>query len=129
MEAAGCTPPGASVTILPICTAACLQAPGVPPRYARSWVEELNAQGFSVCGIDQQGCGFSGGLECYVERFDDYVDDVLQFARHAASCLRGPLSRFNRGLSCGGVYSSTTCPCAGHCPAARSRASAGCPYS
>ena len=34
-----------------------------------------------MCGIDQQGCGFSEGLECYVERFHYYVDDVLQFAR------------------------------------------------
>lgn len=36
-----------------------------------------------MCGIDQQGTGFSEGLECYVERFDKYVDDVLQFARYA----------------------------------------------
>ena len=60
----------------------------MPPRYAKSWVEELNVQGFSVCGIDQQGCGFSSGLECYVERFDDYVDDVLQFARRARLAAR-----------------------------------------
>ena len=53
----------------------------MPPQYSKSWVETLNEAGFSVCGIDQQGCGFSEGLECYVERFHYYVDDVLQFAR------------------------------------------------
>ena len=50
-------------------------------------METLNKEGFSVCGIDQQGCGFSEGLECYVDRFDHYVDDVLQFARRAVPCL------------------------------------------
>ncbi|EIE25551.1 alpha/beta-hydrolase [Coccomyxa subellipsoidea C-169] len=54
---------------------------GKPPKYKDSWVEKLNQEGFSVCGIDQQGCGFSEGLECYVDRFDHYIDDVLQFAR------------------------------------------------
>ena len=58
-----------------------MQKPGSPAKYRNSWVEKLNQEGFSVCGIDQQGCGFSEGLECYVERFDHYVDDVLQFAR------------------------------------------------
>ena len=60
-----------------------VQAAGSPPRYSRSWVEALNRAGYSVCGIDQQGTGFSEGLECYVERFNNYVDDVLQFARQA----------------------------------------------
>ncbi len=59
----------------------CMQTAGMPPQYSKSWVEVLNKAGFSVCGIDQQGCGFSEGLECYVERFHYYVDDVLQFAR------------------------------------------------
>lgn len=52
-------------------------------------MEALNREGFSVCGIDQQGTGFSEGLECYVERFDLYVDDVLQFARWAALSCTG----------------------------------------
>ena len=65
-----------------------MQRAGLPPQYCKSWVETLNAAGFSVCGIDQQGCGFSEGLECYVERFHFYVDDVLQFARweRSSSC-------------------------------------------
>lgn len=51
--------------------------------YEGSWVEHLNASGINVCGIDNQGCGESEslyGLRFYVERFEDYVDDVLQFA-------------------------------------------------
>lgn len=60
-----------------------LQSPGQAPRYSGSWVEELNARGFSVCGLDQQGLGFSEGLRGYVERFSDYVADVLQLAKCA----------------------------------------------
>jgi alpha-beta hydrolase superfamily lysophospholipase len=70
--------------------AACAQGPGTPPQYRKSWVEALNAAGFSVCGVDQQGTGFSQGLECYVDRFSDYVDDVLQFARHAYALAPRP---------------------------------------
>ena len=57
------------------------QSPGQAPQYSGSWVEELNARGFSVCGVDQQGLGFSDGLRGYVERFGDYVADVLQLAK------------------------------------------------
>ena len=60
-----------------------MQSPGQAPRYSGSWVEELNARGFSVCGVDQQGLGFSEGLRGYVERFSDYVADILQFAKCA----------------------------------------------
>lgn len=59
------------------------QEPGQAPQYTRSWVEALNARGYSVCGIDQQGLGYSEGLRNYVERFADYVTDVLQFAQCA----------------------------------------------
>ena len=59
------------------------QSPGQAPQYSGSWVEELNARGFSVCGVDQQGLGFSEGLRGYVERFSDYVTDILQFAKCA----------------------------------------------
>lgn len=69
------------IVSLSLRTAIAMQEAGSPPKYRGSWVEKLNQEGFSVCGIDQQGCGFSEGLECYVERFDHYVDDVLQFAR------------------------------------------------
>ncbi|BDA41799.1 Monoglyceride lipase [Coccomyxa sp. Obi] len=78
---------------------------GSPPKYKGSWVEKLNQEGFSVCGIDQQGCGFSEGLECYVERFDYYVDDVLQFARSLSHCSAPGFSGvplFLAGCSLGG---------------------------
>ncbi|CAK0746028.1 hypothetical protein CVIRNUC_001662 [Coccomyxa viridis] len=80
---------------------------GKPPQYSKSWVESLNGAGFSVCGIDQQGCGFSEGLECYVERFHYYVDDVLQFARSLQSCgVQGfNKQRFIAGCSLGGCIS------------------------
>ena len=60
------------------------QEPGQAPQYARSWVDELNARGYSVCGVDQQGLGYSEGVRGYVERFADYVTDVLQFAKCAS---------------------------------------------
>ncbi|CAL5219173.1 g957 [Coccomyxa viridis] len=81
---------------------------GMPPQYSKSWVEVLNKAGFSVCGIDQQGCGFSEGLECYVERFHYYVDDVLQFARSLNSCTVKGFSgkqMFIAGCSLGGCIS------------------------
>jgi len=65
------------------------QEPGQAPQYARSWVDELNARGYSVCGVDQQGLGYSEGVRGYVERFADYVTDVLQFAK-CASWLPAP---------------------------------------
>ena len=61
--------------------------PGAPQRYDGSWAESLNAAGISVCGLDNQGCGLSeglNGLRFYVESFDDYVDDVLQLAAAVA---------------------------------------------
>ncbi|KAK9908837.1 hypothetical protein WJX75_003567 [Coccomyxa subellipsoidea] len=82
--------------------------PGSPAKYRNSWVEKLNQEGFSVCGIDQQGCGFSEGLECYVERFDHYVDDVLQFARSLSICSSAGFSGlpvFIAGCSLGGCIS------------------------
>lgn len=66
-------------------------------QYSGSWVEQWNARGISVCGLDLQGCGRSEGrrgLRFYVERFDDYVDDVLQLAR-----CEGEV----QGLAVGGV--------------------------
>jgi alpha-beta hydrolase superfamily lysophospholipase len=59
-------------------------------QYGGSWVEQWNKRGISVCGLDLQGCGRSegkGGLRFFIERFEDYVADVLQLAR----CVHGLL--------------------------------------
>lgn len=43
----------------------------------------MNKRGINVCGIDNQGCGLSEGLHSlrfYVESFDHYVQDSLQFS-------------------------------------------------
>ena len=66
-----------------------ISGPGKPPRYAGSWAEKLNEAGYSVCGIDNRGMGFSGGarggLRCFTESFDDYVADVAALASAAVS--------------------------------------------
>lgn len=57
---------------------------GQPMQYGGSWVEQWNKRRISVCGLDLQGCGRSegkGGLRFFIERFEDYVADVLQLAR------------------------------------------------
>lgn len=66
-----------------------IKGPGQPPRYAGSWAEKLNDAGYSVCGIDNRGMGFSGGarggLRCFTESFHDYEADVAAFASAAVS--------------------------------------------
>ncbi|KAK9820098.1 hypothetical protein WJX72_006113 [[Myrmecia] bisecta] len=60
------------------------KGPGTPVQYRDSWIEKMNSSGYSVCGIDLQSCGFSQGkydLRCYIDSFDDHVQDVIQFAR------------------------------------------------
>lgn len=52
-------------------------SPGAVPVYAGSWVEKINAAGYSVCGLDSMGSGRSTGLRAYCNAFDDYVDDAL----------------------------------------------------
>ena len=36
-------------------------------------------RGFAVCALDHRGHGRSGGERVYVERFEDYVDDLRTF--------------------------------------------------
>ena len=66
-----------------------ISGPGKPPRYAGSWAQKLNEAGYSICGIDNRGMGFSGGarggLRCFMESFDDYVVDVAALASAAVS--------------------------------------------
>ena len=49
--------------------------------YAGSLVEKLNDAGFSVCGIDLEGLGFSEGIRSFVNEYTDYVEDVLLLER------------------------------------------------
>lgn len=59
-----------------------IQGPGKAPRYEGSWTQALNEAGWSVCGIDNQSCGFSEGLyglRCFMNSFDDYVEDIVHF--------------------------------------------------
>lgn len=76
-----------------------ISGPGKPPRYAGSWAEKLNEAGYSVCGIDNRGMGFSGGarggLRCFTESFDDYVTDVAALASAAVSPPRSSSSSFS----------------------------------
>lgn len=80
---------------------------GQPKRYEGSWVNLMNDAGYSVAGIDNQGMGRSGGLFGYVERFDDFVDDVLQLCAiargpKAPEGFGGGLPLFGMGCSLGG---------------------------
>eukprot|EP00891_Asterochloris_glomerata_P000451 jgi/Astpho2/451/Aster-03497 len=86
-----------------------IQGAGKPTIYKGSWVEAWNKTGFSVCGIDQQGLGFSEGvrgLRCFVLDFDDYIDDAVQFRRHLRSSnapnFEAELPCFVAGCSLGG---------------------------
>ena len=82
------------------------KTPGAPHVYEGSWVQQLNDAGYSVCGVDNQGCGRSSGLFGYVERFEDYVDDMLAFVALARvtdlAGFGGALPTFGLGCSLGG---------------------------
>lgn len=61
------------------------QGLGEVQAYDDSFVQRANKECFSVCGIDFQGHGRSDGyknIRCYVNKFQDYVDDVLHFATY-----------------------------------------------
>ncbi len=57
--------------------------------YEGSFVQQLNAAGFAVCGNDNRGAGRSGGLRCYCDSFNDYIDDVLDVAKWVQEGKRG----------------------------------------
>ena len=56
--------------------------PGKPRSYFGSWIHQFNMIGFAVAGMDLQSMGGSEGrhgLRSYVESFDHFVNDILQF--------------------------------------------------
>lgn len=44
-------------------------------------VEYFTGQGFAVYAFDQRGHGQSEGTRCYVDRFDQYLEDLHQFVQ------------------------------------------------
>jgi alpha-beta hydrolase superfamily lysophospholipase len=69
------------------------------------WVgEQLAAKGLAVYALDLRGRGRSDGERFYVEKIEDYVDDVATFVRMAKSENPG-LPVFVLGHSAGGVVS------------------------
>jgi hypothetical protein len=58
-------------------TAVIVQGIGKRKTYAGSWVETLNKAGYSCAGIDNRGCGRSGGLFGYVNDHTDWVNDLV----------------------------------------------------
>eukprot|EP00210_Caulerpa_lentillifera_P007060 g6753.t1 len=86
---------------------------GEEQTYENSFVKRANEQGLSVCGIDFQGHGYSSGLRdlrCYVDRFQDYVDDVVQLASHVSKSSDIPkfsnLPIMILGISLGGCVAA-----------------------
>lgn len=67
--------------------------------------ERLAAQGYAVYALDLRGRGRSTGERFYIERFQDYIDDVDATMRLARSRHPG-LPVFLLGHSAGGVVSS-----------------------
>mmetsp|Transcript_25989 Transcript_25989/g.66117 ORF Transcript_25989/g.66117 Transcript_25989/m.66117 type:complete len:377 (-) Transcript_25989:187-1317(-) len=93
------------------------RGPGKLMVYAGSWVEALNAAGFSVCGLDNQGSGRSEGTRCYTDALQHYVTDLADNIR--ASCkldIQGfpaslpgsttPVPKFVMGSSMGGCLAT-----------------------
>ncbi len=70
-----------------------------------SWVaEQLTAEALAVYAVDLRGRGKSDGERFYVEKFQDYVDDVSALVNRAKSREAG-LPVYLLGHSAGGVVS------------------------
>ncbi len=70
-----------------------------------SWVaEQLTAEALAVYAVDLRGRGKSDGERFYVEKFQDYVDDVSALVNRAKSREAG-LPAYLLGHSAGGVVS------------------------
>ena len=70
--------------------------------YYECVAEQLIAEGLAVYSIDLRGRGKSDGERFYVEKFDDYVDDVATFVSIVKEQEPG-LPVFMLGHSAGGV--------------------------
>lgn len=74
-------------------------------RYLET-AQALTARDIEVWALDLRGHGASEGLRGYIERFDDYLDDVdAVVAEMEATC--GKLPRFVLGHSLGGLVAYT----------------------
>lgn len=84
--------------------------PGLGEHTGRydSVAARLNAEGYVVFSMDNQGTGGSEGLRLYVERFSHFVDDVLAFVRFIRARYPALESRptFLLGHSMGGLIST-----------------------
>lgn len=69
---------------------------------------ELNKLQISVYGLDHQGHGQSDGDAGYVERFSDYIDDIIQFVHYIQSKKNEKLPSFLVGHSMGGLLTMRT---------------------
>jgi alpha-beta hydrolase superfamily lysophospholipase len=70
------------------------------------WVaEQLNAKGLSAYALDLRGRGRSDGERFYVQKFDDYVNDVASFVTMVKASEPG-LPVFMLGHSAGGVVAT-----------------------
>jgi len=86
-----------------------------PRTYLNSWVERLNAEGWSCAGIDHQSMGRSegiGGCPNFIEDFDDLVGDLEEFCDGQMAGLGGPafssgLPRVILGSSLGGAVATS----------------------
>jgi len=67
----------------------------------------LNNNGFIALGMDHQGHGMSDGERCYVEKYDDYIDDFCMFCEKVKSEY-AELPLFVLGHSMGGLIASIT---------------------
>eukprot|EP00210_Caulerpa_lentillifera_P000406 g396.t1 len=83
--------------------------PAEKAKYANSIVQQLNKEGFSVAGLDLQGCGRSDGLHnrrAFFLQFTDLVDDLIEFITNTLESknvhFTNSLPTFLFGASLGG---------------------------
>ena len=75
--------------------------------------KEINRHGMLVAGVDHQGHGHSEGDRGHVQRFSDYVDDLIQFSTavlpaNLPATVSEDTPYFLFGHSMGGLIASTS---------------------